>query len=129
MWKNKFSSHKQYVIGLLFSKNAKKSPKDPSILQTSLLYLKRNVSQTFKNINCKKVSLQCVYHFIDTTWFDECFLFYVITGRYYFLYKFIVTQRFGTTAMLLSSLKQVFWKKSALYISYLHNNITMLLLP
>ena len=55
-------------------------------------------------------------------------IFYsVITGRYYFLYKFIVTQRFGVNARLMPSLKQVFWKKSAFYTRYFHNNITMLL--
>ena len=43
-------------------------------------------------------------HIIDTTCSDECFLFHVMTGRHYFLHKSIVTQRFGTTAMLLSSL-------------------------
>ena len=42
---------------------------------------------------------------IDTTCFDECFLFHVITGRHYFLHKFIVTQRLGTIAMLLYALK------------------------
>ena len=45
---------------------------------------------------------------MDTTSFDECFLFRVITGIHSFLYKIIVTQRFGVTAMLLRSLKQVF---------------------
>ena len=50
------------------------------------------------------------YHWYNC--FDKCFLFHVITERHYFLYIFIVTKRFGTTAMLLFSLKQVFWKKS-----------------
>ena len=36
--------------------------------------------------------------------------------------------RYGETAMLLFSLKQVFWKKSAFYIRVLHYNITMLLI-
>ena len=31
-------------------------------------------------------------YIIDTTCFDECFLFHVITGRHYFLKKFMVTQ-------------------------------------
>ena len=44
----------------------------------------------------------------DTTCFDEYVLFRVITGRYHFLYKFILTQRFDITAMLLRSLKQLF---------------------
>ena len=66
-------------------------------------------------------------YIIDTSCF-ECFLFHVITERHYFLNKSIVTQRFGTTAMLLRSLLQLFWKKSAFYIRNLHNNITMLLI-
>ena len=68
-------------------------------------------------------------YIMDTNCFDECFLFRVITGRNYFLYKLIVTHRFGVTVMLLRSLKQVFWKKSVFYVHYLHNNIAMLLIP
>ena len=66
-------------------------------------------------------------YIISTTCFDECFLFHLMTGRHYFLCKFIDTQWFGTTAMLLRSLKQVFRRKSAFYIRYLWNNITVLL--
>ena len=40
--------------------------------------------------------------------FDECFLFYVITGRHYFLQKIIATLRAFPAAMLLLSLKEVF---------------------
>ena len=49
-----------------------------------------------------------IHDIINTTCFEECFLFHVITGRYYFSYKLIVTQKFGTNAVLLRSLKQVF---------------------
>ena len=59
-----------------------------------------------------KKSFSSVY-IIDTTCFGEFFLFHVITG----------------IAVLLRFLKQVFWKKFAFYIRYLHNNITMLLIP
>ena len=111
-----------------------------------------------------KKSFPSVY-MINTTCFDECFLFHVLTGRHYFLYKFIVTQRFGqkqhpkgvlrkrcsenmqeiymrapmpkcdfnkvtslggssgVTTILLCSLKQVFWKRSAFCIRYLYTNI------
>ena len=54
-----------------------------------------------------KFSFQGMY-IIDTTSFDECFLFHERTGGHYFLYKFIVIQRFGETAMLLCFLKQLF---------------------
>ena len=58
---------------------------------------------------------------IGTFCFDKCFLFYVITGRHFLYKKFIVTQRLFATAMLLRSLKQVFWKKPVFYLRYLHN--------
>ena len=89
--------------------------------------MKRNVSQTLKKAAANK-SFPSVY-IIDTTCFDECFLFVVVNGRHSFLYILTVIQRFGATAMLLRSLKQLLWKKSVIYIHYLHNNITMLLLP
>ena len=53
---------------------------------------------------------------IGTNYFDECFLFYVITGRQYFLWKINVTFRFFLSAMLLQSLKPVLWKKSVFYV-------------
>ena len=75
-----------------------------------------------------KAPFSTVY-IIDTTCFDECCLFHMITGRYYFLYKVIVTKRFCTVAMLLRSLRWVFWKKSLFYTRYLLNNIPILLIP
>ena len=65
MWKTKFSFHKQYLFGLLFSRNAKKAYTDQSILQTFLLRLKRNVSQTCKSSSCEKFFLKCVYHWCN----------------------------------------------------------------
>ena len=51
-------------------------------------------------------------HVIGTTCFDECFLFYVITGRHYFSWKIYDNLRFFLSAMLPLSLKPVFWNKS-----------------
>ena len=96
------------------------------MLLTLLLCLKRNVSLTLKSSICKKVFPKSVYLGYNLL---SCSLFRVITGRHSFLYKLIVTQKFGVTAMLLRSLKQVFWKKSVFYIHYFHNNITVLLIP
>ena len=93
-----------------------------------LIYLKINVSQTFESSTCKQNFLPSVY-VIGTACFDECFWFYAVIGRHYFLYKFIATQKFFAFTMLLRSLKQVFWKKSVFYVRYLQNNITMLLIP
>ena len=44
-----------------------------------------------------------------------------------FLRKFIDTQWFGTTAVLLRSLKQMFWKKPAFYLRYFGHNTAVLL--
>ena len=52
--KTKFSSHKQYLFGPLFSKNTKKNHTDQSIVQTFLPCLRRNISQTYKSSSCKK---------------------------------------------------------------------------
>ena len=82
MWKTKFSSHKRYLFGLLFSRNAKKTQTDQSIQQLyqytlytqykrSILCLEGNVSKTFKVAAAEK-SFPSMY-IIDTTCFNECF--------------------------------------------------------
>ena len=99
---------------------------DEKLLQTFLLCQKRNVSQTFKSSSYKKVFLKCVYHWYNLLW---RIIFVPYNNlKTQLLYKFRVTQRFGTMAMLLRSVKKVFWKKSSFYIRYLHNNITMLVI-
>ena len=45
-----------------------------------------------------------------------------------FLHKFSVTQRFGAIAMLLRSLKQVFWKGLVFFVRYPQSNTSMLLI-
>ena len=124
-WKTKFSSHKQYLFGLLFSRNVKKAHIDQNTLQTFLLCLKRNVSQTFKSSSCKKVFFKCIYHSYNLP--RQMFFIPCDNSKSLFLNKFIVTQRFGALAMLLSFLRQVIWKKTVFYIRYLRNIITMLL--
>ena len=89
--------------------------------------LKTNVSQTFESNRCKKLFSKCVCYWYSLLWWvfftpcdsqkTLCFI------RIYF------TQRIFATAMLLRSLKQVFWKRSLFYVCYLHNNIKMLLIP
>ena len=65
-------------------------------------------------------------YIIDKTCFNLCFLFHVVTGRHYFLRKFGSNQRFGAIAMLLRSLTQVFWNRSAFYVRYLRSNTSVL---
>ena len=126
-WKTKFTPYKQYFLGLLFSRNAKKTDTDQSELQAFLFCLKRNVSQIFKSSSCKKVFPKCVYHWYNLL--RRMFFIPFDNWKEYFLHKFIVTLRLGATAMLLRSLKQVSSKKSAFCVRYLHNNITMMLIP
>ena len=74
--------YKQYLLDLLFPRNEKKTHTDQSILQTFLLCLKRNVSQTLKVAAAKTFfSIVCI---IDTICFYKCFLFHVITGRRFY---------------------------------------------
>ena len=128
MWKTKFPSHKQHLFDLLLPKK-----KSKRFIQTKAYYKRyysiwKETSHKPLEVAIAKKSFPSACTF-DTTSLNECFLLHVITGRHYFLYKFIVTQRIGTTVMLLRSLKQMFWKKSAFCICYLHNNITGLLIP
>ena len=76
-------------------------------------------------VTTAKITFPNMY-IIDRTCFDLRFLFHVITGRHYFLRKFSSTQRFGAIAMLLRSLTQVFWSRSAFYVRYLQSNTSML---
>ena len=78
----KFTSHKQYLFGRLFSRNANKTYTDQSTLQVFFLCIKRNDSQTFKSSSRKKLFVRV--HVIDTTCYNECFLFYLITESHCF---------------------------------------------
>ena len=78
MWKTKFSSHKGYLFGLLFSRNRKKAHADQSILQTFLLW--KEMSHKPLKVAAAKKYFSSLY----PTCFDECFLFHAITGRHYF---------------------------------------------
>ena len=63
---------------------------------------------------------------LDSTCFDECFLFHVVTGRRYFSWKFVITVRFFQPPyccfLWTSVLKEVH------ILRYLHNNNTVLIL-
>ena len=98
IWKSKFTSHKQYLFGLVFSGNAKKTHTEQSILQFSLLCLKRSDSQSFKSSNCKEnFSPVCIF-FVQLA--SKVFLFRLITGRFCFEQKFVFVLRFVAITML-----------------------------
>ena len=77
--KTKFTSHKQYLLRLLFSRNAKKK----NLKQTRISNL-----QTVKRDSYKSF-FSSMYVF-DATCFDECFLVYVTTRRHYDLYNLLL---------------------------------------
>ena len=71
--------HKNNIFALVFSSNAKRIHTDQSLLQTFVLSLKATVLLTFKGA-AAKTCFPSVY-IIDTSCFDECFLFHVTTER------------------------------------------------
>ena len=80
------------------------------------------VSQKPLIVAAAKKSFPSVF-IVDTTCFDECFLLYVTTGN----------STFYTNLMLPRSLVPppcccILWNKSAFYVTYLHNNIKMMLI-
>ena len=80
--KNKFISLKLYSFCPLFSVNAKKTHSNRSILHVLLLSKKKRLKNLQKQQLQKKFfSSMCV---AGTTFFNECFLFHVITGRHLF---------------------------------------------
>ena len=75
----------------------------------------KETSRNTLKIAAAKKSFPSVY-IIVTTYFNECFLLHVITGRHYFSYKCIYTHKLGETAMLLCSWKEWF-QKSPRFVS------------
>ena len=91
----------------------KKTRTDQSIPRVFLLCLKRNDPQTFKSGSCKNPFLQCVcYCYNLLRW-----MFFILCDNWKTL-LFMKVCRYSEiflSAMLLLSLKPVFWKKSAFY--------------
>ena len=71
--------------------------------------------KNFKNSSCKVMLFpKCVVLLVQLACFNECFLFYVITGRHYFFYKSKFKQRFLATRHVVafcvkSVLREVFY--------------------
>ena len=76
-----FASHKQYFFSLLHSTNVKKTGLDQSILH--IFYSEKIVTGKPLKVAAAKILFSSL-NVIHTTCFDECFSFYVITGRYFF---------------------------------------------
>ena len=87
--KTKFTSCKQYLFPFLTSRYAKKTRAD----QTIPLVFSKEMARKPLKVAAAKTLFFSVY-IIATTCFDEYFLFYVITRRHCFSWKFIVTLKF-----------------------------------
>ena len=70
-------------LSLLYSRNAKKASNYQSLLQTFDKPLKETADKPLKIVAAK--SFFSSPYVVSTTCFDECFSFYVVTGRHYFL--------------------------------------------
>ena len=91
----------------------KKTQADQNIPRVFLLCLKRNDPQTFKSGSCKNLFLQCVcYCYNLLRW-----MFFILCDKWKTLFFMKVCRCSETflSAMLLLSLKPVFWKKSIFY--------------
>ena len=113
-YQTKFTSHKQYLCGLLFYRNVKRTHAGQTILYFFVLSPKRNDWQTFKCNRSNKPFLQCVCY-----WYDLLrWMFFILCDNWKKLLfkKFSVTLRTFPTTMLLVSLKEVFQKRSIIYV-------------
>ena len=87
MKKTKFPSHKQFLRGLLFHRNVKRTRADQRMLHFFLFFFCIFFVETNDNnpnVTTATNLFSSVY-VVGMTCFDECFLFYVITKRQYFL--------------------------------------------
>ena len=80
--KTKFPSHKQHLYSLVSSRNAKKVRTDHSIIHLFYSVWKETTHKPLK-IEATKKSFSSLF-LIGTNFFDEWFLFCVITGRHFF---------------------------------------------
>ena len=76
----KFNSHKQYLYGPLFSRDAKKTNTDQHTLHSASKETTHKLSKVAAVEN-----FSSSVDIIDTTCFAECFLFHLITGSHCFL--------------------------------------------
>ena len=127
--KNQISTYRKLKLSLTSSiylvllplEMLKKTRTDQSISCVFLLCLKRIDPQIFKSSSCKNTFLQCVcYCYNMLPWM---LLFYMITGRHCFSWKFVDTQRFFKAPCCCLLWSQCF-ERSPYFMRYLHNNNT-----
>ena len=86
IWKTMFFSSVEMLRGLIQSK----------VYYKLFYFIWKEISYKPLKVAAAETSFPRVY-IIGTTCSDEGFLFHVITGSHYLLYKFTVTQWFGAT--------------------------------
>ena len=79
IWKTKFTSYKQYFLVFPSREMQRRLMQTKVYYKLSLFSLNTSVSQTFK-VAAAKTFFPSVF-IIDTTCFDECFSFHVITAN------------------------------------------------
>ena len=91
----------------------KKTRTDQSIPRVFLVCLKRNNPETFKSGSCKNFFLQCVCYRYNFLWW----MFFILCDNWKTLLfmKVCCCSEIFLSAMLLFSLRPVFWKKSTFY--------------
>ena len=92
MKKTSFTSHKQHLLGLLFSRNAKETHADQIILQCFYSLSKERTHKPSKEVAAKNFISSV--NVIGTNSFGECFLPHLITRTYCFSQKCVVALRF-----------------------------------
>ena len=98
-----------------------KQSTDQSTLQVLLLCSNRHTNLQKKQLEKKKKNLECVCYRRNILWW----MFFIPGGNWKTLFLTKVCPYFEilSTAILLLSLKQVYWKKSVFYVFYLHSAV------
>ena len=118
----KFTSHKQHLLGLLFSIKVKKDSYRPGYTSSLLICPNLNDSQTFKSSSWKTIFLQCVcYRCSLLRW-----MFFVPCDNWktLFFLKFVVTVRFFQPPYCRFILNKCFERSPC----YSHNKSAVLML-
>ena len=113
----KFSSHKQYLFGRLFFRNAKKTDSNYTTLQVFLHCHKRKNSQTLKSSSCIKPFIQYVsYRYNLLRW-----LFFIPFGNWKSSFCKRVLLLWDSFSRFIVAFLEISVLKEVSILHYLHN--------
>ena len=113
--KNRFTSHKKYLFGIIFSENPKKSHTNQIYYKFFYSAWREATHKPSKVATAKKFSLLCLslLQLTSINVFIPCdnwkTLFFIKVYRY---------RQVSSTVMFLRSLKQMIWKKSVFFFIF-----------